>query len=169
MNTNPCPCPEGNPAKRTIFWLLLLCGVQFGLIVWLSILHLTSAPVPAVPRSTATNQTEVYTKGRPGPWGEIEYVRVNIEPPDDYIPSGLEAFDAPRWLFPGYSRDQLRAFLETCQLTQPERAELLNETKWTEDTNGVALVPTEDLLARYHTEDGPARVAIFRKLPGAKE
>lgn len=168
IETNPelSPHPEGIPARRTIFWLLVLCGIQFGLIVWLSISRLNSPPVPAPPAAPTTNQAEPFTKGRHGPWGEIEYVRVNIEPPDEYIPTGLESFEAPRWLFPGYSREQLRAFLETCELTQPERAELLNETKWTEATNGLALAPTEDLILKLNPA---ARGRIYAALSASRE
>ena len=50
------------------------------------------------------------TDSKPGPWGRLEYTRVNLELPDESV--SLPPKDLPpiRWFFQGYSKQQALEF-----------------------------------------------------------
>lgn len=135
-------------AKRWLRLLAWLCLLQFALLVVLTAVWRTnSEPLPrrGAKRYDQT-RPEPFFIGNPGPWGELEYARINVEPPGDFVPTGAEFFDQTTWLFPGFSRGQLTTFLSATDLTPQQRAELSNLAAWNETADGLVVTPSPNLV-----------------------
>lgn len=154
---NPGRTRQGQP------WLAGLCVLQFLLLIVLTVLWTRSPqslPHSAAKPYTATD-AEPFFLGRPGPWGELEYARINIEPPDDFVPTGAESFDPTAWVFAGCSAGQLTELFNAADLTASQRAELLNPAAWGQSTNGIIVSPRPGLLLELNPQ---ARRQIYSVL-----
>lgn len=124
--------------------LLLGLGVaQFILllaVVFLQFAPKQKTPLPPPPTSTPA-ATEPFFCGNPGPWGELEYVRINIEPPQEFEYGAGWSPEKPHWFFAGYTKEQLTTFFNSCDLKSDQRKALLDTVNWTESTNGVIVAP----------------------------
>lgn len=144
--------------RLLVILCLLQCGVIALLVLW--------QPSPAVPQpkrrgSGSSPDREPFFVGHPGPWGELEFARINIEPPDDFLPPSDRTFEPTRWLFEGWSPAQLQELLDRCELTVMQRAVLTNRTAWQVESNGVALTPGADLILSLSPQ---ARTELYRVL-----
>lgn len=148
-------------------WTALLvgtCAVQFVLLIVLAGMWKGNyQPVPArEARSYSAMNSEPFFLGRPGPWGELEYARINIEPPDEFIQvDGQHVFAKTAWFFPNYSRAQLTAFFNSCDLQAEQRDELLNPASWADETNGIVVTPSKKVILGL---DPKARARIYSTL-----
>ncbi|NBV23015.1 MAG: hypothetical protein EBS05_13990 [Proteobacteria bacterium] len=154
-------------------WLFGLCLLQFALLISLALMHwLPERPVPVFPAEhppvlkPVVGESELFFKGKPGPWGELSYVRINIEPPDEFVPVDDRQFEPTRWHFLNYSRAQLTAFFNACDLTLPQRAVLTDTSKWQGTTNGIFVTPPNDLILELNTR---ARTQIYTVLAESEE
>ena len=98
-------------------------------VVIVVVLRTPSAPPPAATAGEALNPDTGYydefvRPGRPGPWGELQYSRILIEPPDEFIGATALQPDQLRWVFKGYSRGMLSALWQAAHLSAAEIAEL---------------------------------------------
>lgn len=85
------------------------------------------------------------TRGRSGPWGELQYTRIAIEPPEYFVVLPQQP-QMPRWFFKGVNRQQLAAFLQTLPLTEIQQVSLTQATTWTETKEGIWLAPPPELV-----------------------
>src|SRR5262245_25496527 len=114
------------------------CGVYFGLGVALALgvqMISTSAPgevVKEVAPYSATAQPRVAkaTTGPKGPWGVLEHERVLLQNYNQLVGDEPVQLDKPRWVFANYSTQQLKDLLSSCELTEKERNQLLDTTRW---------------------------------------
>lgn len=145
--------------------LIGLCLVQFVLLVALSMIWNRPSTF-AEPRRRAlpysrTNR-EPFFIGNPGPWGELEYARITVEPPDDFLGPDLHPFSPTDWVFPGRSLDQVRTFLAGCDLTADQRATLFSTAAaWSTEASNVVVTPGTRLILELSTK---ARTQIYAEL-----
>lgn len=85
------------------------------------------------------------TRGQPGPWGNLEYVRIAIEPPDEFIATTVGDF-RPQWVFEGYTADQLKELLAGCSLTAAQQRVLLDPGRWIQTEGGILLQPDPETV-----------------------
>jgi hypothetical protein len=139
--------PHHAAPRRWIRVLVVVCLLQFILLLVLH--HLWEVRTPPVfrrlPVYSPTNRVAHFV-GHPGPWGELEYVRINIEPPDDFVPLDDRPMPPSRWFFPDHSPAQLSALFEASDLTPEQRTALLDTAAWLVETNGITLVPAPGLI-----------------------
>lgn len=132
--------------------LLGLCLIQFALLLIVTFgRQSVPATVPTRGKLYSNTNHEPFFVGRPGPWGELEYARINVEPPDDFVPTGSEPFVPTRWTFHSYSRVQLRALFEACELSAAQRKELMDEAGWTDDPSGIVMAPRDGLILELNS------------------
>lgn len=136
--------------------LLILCLLELALLLVLA--SRWNRTLQLQPYSVAT--PEPYFAGHPGPWGELEYIRINIELPDDFAAEEEQSRDTTAWLFGDRTRAQAQAFLSACQLPDSVHAALA-VCQWTESPDGVVLVPNEELLLGL---TAVARAKIYAEL-----
>ena len=65
----------------------------------------------------------------PGPWGNLEYVRMSIEIPEEYVSAHLHETVLPRWLFKNYTPEKLTALFNSVGLSSNEKKQLLDQSK----------------------------------------
>lgn len=164
--TNRQRAPASILASRSGRLLLALCLLQFALLGWLALRRsqppASEARPPSVTRSNAAAAVpEPFFHGNPGPWGMLEYVRINIEPPDDFVPVDDRVFEKTRWVFGGHTREEMAALFKTCVLTPAQRAELLNPAIWSEETNAIVVSPSPQLILELNQS---ARTQIYTLL-----
>jgi hypothetical protein len=119
--------------------------------------------LPTISRtSTGNDAGQPIYRSRPGPWGELEYARINLEPPDEFVPmeDGGE-FEKARWFFEGHTRAQLTNLFTQSGLSAPQRAALLNPAAWLEETNGITVVPGDEIVLGLSRQ---ARTQIYSVL-----
>ena len=145
--------------------LLGLCLLQFALLAWLA---LKSSPPPtpvgkplSAIRPKAAADPEPFFRGKPGPWGMLEYIRITLEPPDDFVPVDDRIFEKTRWVFGGHTREQVAALFNACDLTPVQHTELLNPAIWSQDTNAIVVSPSPQLILELNQ---PARTQIYNVL-----
>lgn len=101
------------------------------------------------PLHTAGTHPPVGTySARPGPWGELEFSKIFIEPPDDFISIKPDdyGYKDGRWVFAGQTREQVMEFLQKAGLMESQLSDLKNEAKWYENSTGSYVVPSEELV-----------------------
>lgn len=82
-----------------------------------------------------------------GPWGELEYTRIAIEPPEEYLDAqSAGQYQPERWVFEGHNRDQVKALFDNADLTAAEKECLLNKAKWEETPEAVTVCPDKDTV-----------------------
>ncbi|HNU53383.1 MAG TPA: hypothetical protein PKJ98_21015 [Verrucomicrobiota bacterium] len=102
----------------------------------------------------------------PGPWGELEQVRIAIERPDEFITLSKTFKGQDRWFFQGYSTDQLAAFFQTNALTRAQREVLLDRGHWGIQSNGITVIPDPTTILDLKPE---ARQRIYNVLAESPE
>jgi hypothetical protein len=144
--------------------LLAGCILQFALLVKLGwgFWRPEKPLLPALSHpATRDNDVEPTFRANPGPWGELEYVRINLEPPDEFLPVEDGVFERARWFFEGHTRAQLTNLFAQCDLSPPQRAALLNPAAWSEETNGITVVPGDEIVLGLSRQ---ARTQIYSVL-----
>ena len=105
------------------------------------------------------------TFGKPGPWGDLEYTRIVTEIPDDLLILDKLA-PAPCWFFGSLTADQLVAFFRSTDLTEAERASLIQPDKWEIKPEGIRVYPSVDLVLGLNRS---TRQRIYTELAHFKE
>ena len=124
------------PIRSRLFWPLIARAAILPLVSW----ELASNENKA----KAGAKTAGVMHGRPGPWGDLNYVRINIEIPDHFLDA--DESDPNEWIFPGLSKQQIIEFLGNCSLRQEQFDTLINKTPWVQTNGTWKLVPTDDLV-----------------------
>lgn len=162
-------------------WLGFVCGIQcLGLLAlaWLWQRDAASlANRKPVPAQFAT-QSDAYFSGPPGPWGELEFARINIEPTDDSVTAEIAAFQPTRWFFEHLTREQVLALCLQVGFTEAQLTELRRDGSWLVQPDGVLVGPPGNLimalppevraplyavLARHRRNDLQAWPFVFRQ------
>ena len=111
--------------------------------------------------SNNASPSELFENGKPGPWGKLEYVRINLEAPDAFIPIETRTDEKPHWYFRSHSPAELAEFFNHCDLTAAQRNELMNTNSWVIESDGLEVMPGEELVLGLSRE---ARTKIYTLL-----
>lgn len=107
--------------------------------------------VPKPPSSGLRHEGQVLSSklvqyGKPGPWGEIQYVRINIEMPDHFVSVNQIVQEETRWTFRGHGEEQVRNIFQHASLTPLQLRSLLTGARWETTTNAVVVIPSQELV-----------------------
>ncbi len=91
-------------------------------------------------------ESEPSFRGQPGPWGELHYVRVAIERPDELMDPDFPTSYQTSWFFEGHTPGQVAALFAGADLTEVQRQRLLETNRWQVAAGGVMVVPGHDLI-----------------------
>lgn len=120
----------------------------------------TPAPAAASPYDDYLHQSG------PGPWGELQYSRLLIEPPDLFVPNDYMATTALRWVFPGYTAESLAKLWTSAGLDETQKQSLSSGDAMVADQTGIVVRPTPALALSLSTE---ARTKIYSVLAAFPE
>lgn len=139
--------PSG--AARWTKVLLVVCLVQFLLLLglaWAWIAGRLAAPERPTLNPFSLTNAEPYFAGKPGPWGELEYARINIEPTDEFVTEEENALGSTHWFFPGQNREQVLDFTRQLGFTESQQLALRDRSQWQDSPAGVVVLPFGDLI-----------------------
>ncbi len=129
------------------------------LLPWLAVAAFYFYPRSS-PNATAGEPSpyDEYThQCRPGPWGELQYTRILIEPPREFFSSDFIKPDPLRWVFVGYTAANLDELWRRAGLSAAEQ-NLLREPAALETTpNAVIVHPPAELVLNL-SPDARARI-----------
>ena len=92
------------------------------------------------------------TRGRPGPWGDLEYVPITIAPPAEFIQELSPDVQGNPWHFPGASVEQIKACLDQLDLTGDQRSRLAARVAADPKTGGCVITPEPDVVRTLSPE-----------------
>jgi hypothetical protein len=120
-------------------WLLF--GLGYAAVKWQSKYPAVSVPI------AARSKADRHFTGNPGPWGKLEFTRIAIEPPSEFIDIEQPEFEVgpPRWTFKGFTQDQARTFCRDAGMTLPQLA-ALQHARWEIQPDGCAVLPDTELI-----------------------
>ncbi len=143
----------------------LVCVAQFILLLVLAFAFWRSPALPSGRRGAlatpVAGSSDLYLEGRPGPWGQLEYARIVLEPSDEFIPTNGQVLGPTRWFFESYTRPALGEFFDRCGLTTAQLTSLKNPAIWQDKPNGIEVAPGDDLILSLGE---PARERIYSVL-----
>ncbi len=148
-------------SRRALYFFAALL-----LLPWLVVAALLLYPRTKAPE-TQSPYDEYVHQARPGPWGELQYSRLLIEPPDEFTLEDPSLFAPPEWVFKDYTPDRLAELWHTANLDAAQIAALRAATV-EQSTPATALIvrPSTDLVLALATE---ARAAIYAVLSAFPE
>lgn len=141
------------------------------LLPWLVVALVLIAPrfrasAPAAVTPAANPYDEYVLRCRPGPWGELQYTRIVIEPPDEFAVADYSTAKPSDWIFVGYTREQLTALWQQAGLSADQVAALEAPAVLTATPKALVLRPPASLVLELDT---PARTAIYSALASFPE
>lgn len=143
-------------SRRALFFFAALL-----LLPWLVVAVLLLYPRPA-PLENDNPYDEYVQPARPGPWGELQYSRLLIEPPDEFTAEDPGLFAAPEWVFQAYTADRLADLWRTARLDAAQIAALhAATTQRPAPADALIVRPPTDLVLGLSPE---ARAAIYAAL-----
>jgi hypothetical protein len=98
---------------------------------------------------------------KPGPWGNLEYVPIEIAPPDELLPVREWESHGLEWVFENYTRDKLEQLLVSLNVPPDLRKEMLDDKHLTTLPNGLSMKPSPDAV--FALSPG-ARLGIYKVL-----
>ena len=140
------------PALRNMGILIVALGVLGGAWYW-------RQPVKEG-RPPEREMTRRF-KSDPGPWGDLEYVPIVLETPDEFLSVTRQANYQSLWTFQHFSPAQLHSLFRGAGLAPEEEAWLQDEHHWQASTNGVVVSPPPELVQSLNRS---AREKIYNTL-----
>jgi len=116
----------------------------------------STGEIPSAPETARATNGIVHCQ--PGPWGDLQYRHIFIEPPDNFI-LDVQPWEAS-WFFKGYSRAQVEDVFRTAGLTKAQ-LQAVTATDWVESAEGITVAPGEELVLGLNRE---ARAKIYNLL-----
>jgi len=143
---------------RAAIWVLAVAVLAPWLWLALTLRHGAEGSYGKHPPSTSI-RPGLYgrtVRCNPGPWGELEYTRILIEPPEEFIPSRLETSKEIWWFFKGCSRETVERLWRSEGLAPPDAPAVA----WRVTAGGTWLRPSKEFIlgmgegtrARVYTE-----------------
>ncbi|HYD85106.1 MAG TPA: hypothetical protein VEA63_13670, partial [Opitutus sp.] len=149
-------------SRRALYFFGALLLLPWVVVGWLVI------DVRAPRRSTTAASVpptfgydEYILKSKPGPWGELQSSRLLIEPPEEFMAAEVDASGPSRWLFPGYTPDQLTALWQKASLSPAQIALLDASLREAPVPNAILLEPPASLILELSPE---SRATIYTAL-----
>lgn len=152
----PSASAASSPTTRRWWVGLVLTALVLGISGWRWFRD--RAPAEAKP---APQESTHRLKSKPGPWGELEFVPIVIETPDEYISVSRQISYELRWNFQGHSPAQVQSLFRSADLSPMTAEELQNERSWQVSQQGVVVVPTPEAVLSLTR---PARERIYNVL-----
>lgn len=104
---------------------------------------------PAINSETGENAssgTSIYDefvqRCKPGPWGELQYSRLLIEPPDEFVTAHDLMPDELKWVFKDYTPEKLRELCQRAALSDAQIAELGTHVVTPGEPDAITIKPT---------------------------
>ncbi|HWA84928.1 MAG TPA: hypothetical protein VG710_01785 [Opitutus sp.] len=98
---------------------------------------------------------------RPGPWGDLQYTKILVEPPDEFISAQALEPEPIRWVFKGYTAERLHELWAAAGLSGAQIHELESPGRIETTPDAIIVKPSADFVLNLST---PARTRIYTVL-----
>lgn len=149
---------------RPLLWVAGLAVLLPWAALGFVLLRPSAPPADAEDSGSAVYDDFVH-RCRPGPWGELQYSRLLIEPPDDFVAANSGTSNRIEWKFVGYSAEALGRLWRTAGLSEAQVAALDAVTDRSQPA-AISVRPTPEFILQL---GAPARAAIYGVLSGFEE
>jgi hypothetical protein len=95
------------------------------------------------------------------PWGNLEYVPLALDRPDDYFTNALERPLKTRWVLRKTSDQQVANLFSSLNLSEPARSFLLDQTHWQRVADSYQIMPPPEVIISLNPE---ARGKLYTEL-----
>ncbi len=147
-------------AGRALTVLLLLAGLAA--LLWLALFLVT----PRGPHKTLVEASPNAPTSDTPAWGRLERLRIAVERPTLFISMANGFTLQTRWFFGGSQPADLEAFLRGLRLPPPVLSPLLNQANWVQDTRGIWVPTTTEIVLGLTPE---ARQTLYPVLAQFRE
>jgi hypothetical protein len=146
--------------------ILLLVLAPWALTVWMMVWQSQDKPAegPGPAAVTPATSEQMPIKGKPGPWGNVEYVPITIAPPPEFLQELSPTAINNKWHFPGNAVEQVKAYFQSLALTDEQRSRLLARLVAAPEINGYVLTPEPEVVRTLSPE---VRGRLYRTLAGS--
>ncbi|MBP6507548.1 MAG: hypothetical protein KA257_08275 [Opitutaceae bacterium] len=149
MSTPPSgskPATHTVHLSRTVVWF-------FGALLilpWLVLLYLGNGmekpAAPAKPPVQVHTDSALYLKSKPGPWGELQFTRIVIEPPESLIAPNQFTPRPATWTFKGYTPEAMDALVPSLGFDDTQRRYFTDRGHWETVTDAILLHPAPEFI-----------------------
>lgn len=126
-----------------VFWFA--AGIAITLIAQLFVSSRTKDPVALAANDDAPAAIASSPSMDP-PWGELEVLPIPLANSDELFTDRGERLRPPQWIFDNHDDAALEALVRSCELTEAQRAMLLDRAHWRPATNGWTITPPDELV-----------------------
>jgi hypothetical protein len=97
-------------------------------------------------RSNMASATNGVAKSGAKPWGDLEVTSIPFENSEDVFLDRAERLKKPEWVFEPGTAAQVQEFLQTIDLSEQQKRELLATNSWSVQASNCTIHPSEDLV-----------------------
>lgn len=145
-------------------WLAIGLVVLF-IVPWVSLFfYLLNSP-KKISVSSMTS-SDAPPKTGTGPWGDLEYKVIYLEPPEEFIPVQQFSQDQLKWTLKNYTHAKLKELFESANLNADQMKSILENSKEEGSINGFVLFPQDSLIIGLTPEQ---RAVIYKALSEFEE
>lgn len=140
-------------------WLLVLLTVVPWVIV-AALLVVVGLQFRSAGRNSLLSSGSQTIPGKPGPWGQLDYRPIRIDPPDEFV--FVPPIDQPpvHWVFHAMTKEQAVEFLKSAGITAAQ-LETIGKAAWKPEPQGVSVEPGDDFILSLSPD---ARGKIYSRL-----
>ncbi|MDB6056260.1 MAG: hypothetical protein JWO95_104, partial [Verrucomicrobiales bacterium] len=102
-----------------------------------------TSPQSVVSTSTSTNTV---TKIADKPWGDLEVTSIPFENSEEVFLDRADRLKKPQWVFEPATVEQVQQFLQTVDLTENQKRNLLATNAWSVQASNCTIRPSEELV-----------------------
>jgi hypothetical protein len=151
-------------------WVLgVLLLAPWLVVLWQASRPAAEPPVPTPPpgkTAALANGNGLTQHCKPGPWGELEYSRILIEPPEDFVMANYPEPAEIMWLFKGFTAEKLSALWRTAGLDETQLRAIDNPASWQVGADGIVVRASKEFILGLNTA---ARTKIYTILAAFPE
>jgi hypothetical protein len=163
---HPAPALYIHVSHKTLVLLVLLliipCLIVAAALSYSRIIHSTNKTSNIL----SDDNSPQITQGNPGPWGQLLYLHVMIDIPDEFITLYPFELPPPRWFFKDYSKERVIELLKSADVSQAQIDKSLPDSAWESKAEGMWLTPGDELILGLSPE---GRSKIYSVLLAFKE
>jgi hypothetical protein len=112
-------------------------------------------------KGQGAQDSEIGTRLRPGPWGELYSVPITISAPEELLPAHAVESAGTRWIFKGLDRQQLDRFLNTAGVQSGLAATLMASAREVAGSDFIEMKPPSQAVIAIPDS---ARKTIYQRL-----
>ena len=153
---NPAEQPLLKGPKAAVSRLAIVVLAAAILLPWFVLLYvakdLTGARVNIAAPFAASLENGPSIQTKPGPWGELQYSRIVIEPPEALVVAAQPTARPAIWTFPGYTVESLTAFWLALPLDAAQHEQISDRRHWEIFADGIRIRPPTEFQQGLNPE-----------------